>query len=264
MPRDRLLARSQRSAVRVSVTVLALALGLTLAGSQATASTSTLAVSPSTVGNGANLTSSYSTNTVSSTNWIGIYGPGQVPGQVGSITYEYAPDPAGTVTISTTSLSGVGQYQAYYLYNNGYQQLAGPIDFTVVGEPPGAAPGIVHMFAPFGQAALDDPFAVTVDARGDVWVADTGNNRAEELAPNGLPIDVLGSGSLDQPQGIALDPEGDVWVSDTGNNRLVEFSSSGKVLSTIGGPGSGDGHFDNPDGLDRVGPRGHVRSRPGQ
>ena len=90
---------------------------------------------------------------------------------------------------------------------------------------------------------------MAVDARGDVWVADTGNNRAEELAPNGLPIDVLGSGSLDQPQGIALDPEGDVWVSDTGNNRLVEFSSSGKVLSTIGGPGSGDGHFDNPTAL---------------
>ena len=59
MPWDR-LARSQRSAVRVSVAVLALALGLTLAGSQATASTSTLAVSPSTVGNGANLTFSYS------------------------------------------------------------------------------------------------------------------------------------------------------------------------------------------------------------
>ena len=188
------LARSKRSAVRVSVAVLALALGLALAGSQATASTSTLAVSPSTVGNGANLTFSYSTpaNTASSTNWIGIYKPGQVPGQVGSITYEYAPDPSGTVTISTTSLNGVGQYQAYYLYNNGYQQLAGPMDFTVVGEPPRAAPGIVHVFAPFGQGALDDPFAVAVGHPGDVWVADTGNNRVEELAPNGLPIDVLG------------------------------------------------------------------------
>jgi hypothetical protein len=63
-----------------------LALGLTLAGPKATASTSTLTEAPATVGNGANMTFTYSTPaaTVSSTNWVGIYQPGQVPGQVGS------------------------------------------------------------------------------------------------------------------------------------------------------------------------------------
>ncbi len=240
--------RSPRNAFRLTVAALALALGLSMAGSEATASTSTLTESPSTVGNGANFTFTYSTPaaTVSSTNWVGIYQPGQVPGQVGSTTYEYAPGPSGTVTFSTSSLNGVGQYQAYYLYNNGYQQLAGPVDFTVVGEPPAAAPQIVRVLSPSGAAALDDPFAVAVDPHGDVWVADTGNNRVEELAPDGSPISVLGAGFLDQPQGVALDTEGDVWVSDTGNNRLVEYSPDGKVLTVVGGPGSGNGQFDNP------------------
>jgi hypothetical protein len=115
--------------------------------------------SPETVGN-ANITFTYSTPaaTVSSTNWAGIYQPGQVPGQVGSITYVYAPQPSGTVTISASSLDGVGQYQAYYLYKNGYQQVAGPVDFTVVGEPPAPAPRVVRVFSPEGQAGLDDPF----------------------------------------------------------------------------------------------------------
>lgn len=168
---------------------------------------------------------------------------------MGSITYVYAPQPSGTVTISTSNLDGVGQYQAYYLYNNGYQHLAGPVDFTVVGEPPAPAPGVVRVFSPAGQAGLDDPFAVAVGAQGDVWVADTGDNRVEELGPNGVPVSVLGAGSLDQPQGIALDQEGDVSISDTGNNRLVEFSAGGKVHNEVGGPGSGAGQFDNPTAL---------------
>ena len=65
------------------------------ANSLLTESASTLTESASTVGNGANITFFYSTpaDTVSSTNWVGIYEPGQVPGQVGSTAYEYAPGP---------------------------------------------------------------------------------------------------------------------------------------------------------------------------
>lgn len=72
--------------------------------------------------NGSTITFSYSTPaaTVSSSNWIGIYEPGQVPGQVGSTTFQYAPGASGTLTFSAASLNGVGNYIAFYLYNNGY------------------------------------------------------------------------------------------------------------------------------------------------
>lgn len=71
--------------------------------------------------NGGTITFSYSTpaSTVSSTNWIGIYEPGQTPGVQYSTTYQYTPGASGTVTFSTTSLVGVGPYVAYYFYNNG-------------------------------------------------------------------------------------------------------------------------------------------------
>jgi sugar lactone lactonase YvrE len=269
------------------VAVLALAAGLTLSGSQATASSptttvarpapavvdgshitfgavtaaamqslltqsaSTLTESAATVGNGANITFSYSTPaaTVSSTNWVGIYEPGQVPGQVYSTTYEYAPGPSGSVTISTSTLNGVGPYDAFYLYNNGYQQLAGPLGFTVVGEPPAPAPHLARVLSPGGNATLNDPFGVAVDNNGDVWVADTGNNRIEELTPGGAPLAVMGSGVLQQPEGVAMGSGGDVWVADTGDNRLVEFSPDGTVVSTVGEPGSGPGQFGSPTAI---------------
>jgi len=123
--------------------------------------------------------------------------------------------------------------------------------------PPAPAPDVVRVFAPAGQAALDDPFGVAVSPQGDVWVADTGNNRVEELGPNGLQMSVLGAGLLDQPQRVALDSQGDVWVSDTGNNRLVEFSPEGKVIAQVGGVGSGAGQFDDPTAL-AVSPQGNV------
>ena len=113
MPRDR-LARSQRSAVRVSVTVLALALGLTLAGSQATASTSTLAVSPSTVGNGANLRTVIRRRQHCQFDQLDRHLRARAgTRQVGSITYEYAPDPSGTVTFRRAAMAAPDGWRFY-------------------------------------------------------------------------------------------------------------------------------------------------------
>src|SRR5580658_3630299 len=105
----RLLGRG--SALSKVAAALALVGGIALAGSDATASspTSVLTASASTVANGADITFAYSTPaaTASSTNWVGIYEPGQVPGQVGSTTWQYTPGTAGTVSFTTSSLDGV-------------------------------------------------------------------------------------------------------------------------------------------------------------
>lgn len=81
---------------------------------------------------GANIVFGYQTTAsdVSSTNWIGIYSPGQTPGSIGSTTWEYTPNVGGVMTMSTSGLAA-GNYVAYYLYNDGYTVLAGPVPFTV-------------------------------------------------------------------------------------------------------------------------------------
>jgi hypothetical protein len=94
---------------------------------------STLATGTPTVTNGASVTFQYSTPaaTAGAKNWIGIYPVGVTPGSQSSITWQYAPGAAGSLTFNTSSLKGVGSYAVWYLYNDGYTALAGPTTLTV-------------------------------------------------------------------------------------------------------------------------------------
>ncbi len=102
-------------------------------GSTPPAPTNTLTTGTPSVANGANVTFQYTTpaDTVSSTNWIGIYPVGVTPGQSSSLTWQYAPNASGSLTFSTSKLSGPGTYAVWYLYNDGYTALAGPLTLTV-------------------------------------------------------------------------------------------------------------------------------------
>lgn len=231
-------------------------------GPAAAASGSTLTVSAATVANGATVTFAYSTpsSTVTSTNWIGIYEPGQKPGDVASTTWQEAPGASGTVTFSTSTLDGVGHYQAYYLYDNEYRHLAGPVAFQVVGAVPAPAPRFHEAVTGQGGSALSDPCGVALDPKGNVWVADTGNSRVEEFSSSGRPLEAFGDtgrARLNHPEGIAVDSNDDVWVADTGNNRVVEFSAEGQVLRVVGFYGDGAGQLASPSGL-VVSPSGNV------
>lgn len=91
-----------------------------------------LETATSSVTKGSNIAFSYATSAAkqSSKNWIGIYAPGQTPGQVGSITWQYTPTPTGELSFSTTNLNP-GNYVAWFLYNDGYSSLTTPVNFTV-------------------------------------------------------------------------------------------------------------------------------------
>lgn len=87
----------------------------------------------STVGAGQPLAISYQTTSAdsSSTNWIGLYPVGVTPGSQASITWLYTPGTSGSVSFAATSLPAPGTYALWYLYNNGYSVLAGPVDVTI-------------------------------------------------------------------------------------------------------------------------------------
>ena len=126
--------------------VLAGPVGFTVTGASPYAG-GTLTSTVTSVPNAQSITFSYSVPTagVTSTNWVGIYEPGQTPGAEASTTYQYAPDASGTVTFSTSSLDGVGKYVAYFFYDNGYQIIAGPVSFSVT--PGTLAPAPVYQRA---------------------------------------------------------------------------------------------------------------------
>ena len=86
---------------------------------------------------------------------------------------------------------------------------------------------------------LDQPRAVAVDAQGNVYVANTGNNRIEVFGPDGKPLRSIGSfgsgdGQLNEPRGVAVDAQGNVYVADTWNARIAKFDPSGKFLKSWG------------------------------
>jgi len=74
---------------------------------------------------------------------------------------------------------------------------------------------------------------VAMDANGDVFIADTDNNRVVEVPAHGGAQVTLGDG-LAEPHGLAVDGAGDVFIADTGNSRVVEVPANGGAQITLG------------------------------
>ena len=105
-----------------------------------------------------------------------------------------------------------------------------------------------------GSGELNHPEAVAVDNAGDMYVADTYNNRIVELSPSGAVLAQWGSrgmadGRFHSPTGVALDAAGNVYVVDSENNRVEVFDPSGHFLQKWGERGIGPGEFSQPTAI---------------
>jgi sugar lactone lactonase YvrE len=107
------------------------------------------------------------------------------------------------------------------------------------------------------NATLNHPSGVAVDARGDVYIADGGNQRVRKVSA-GIITTVAGNGSfgysgdggpataaqLASPQGVAVDADANLYIADELNARIRKVSGDGSI-TTVAGDGSagysGDG-----------------------
>jgi uncharacterized protein (TIGR03437 family) len=106
-------------------------------------------------------------------------------------------------------------------------------------------------------AQLSQPEGVAVDSAGNLYIADTGNNRMLKMTPGGTVSTVAGNGAygysgdggpatsaeLDVPSGVAVDSAGNLYIADAQNHRIRKVAS-GKIWTVAGNglPGySGDG-----------------------
>ena len=89
---------------------------------------------------------------------------------------------------------------------------------------------------------------------GNVYVADSGNDRVQKFTSTGAFITKWGSsgagnGAFQSPCGVAADSAGGVYVADSGNDNLQKFTSAGGFITTWGGSGSAAGQFSDPCGV---------------
>ncbi|MGH7441957.1 MAG: hypothetical protein ACREKE_04705, partial [bacterium] len=92
-----------------------------------------------------------------------------------------------------------------------------------------------------------------VDAAGNLYIADTANNRIRKVSTNGIITTVAGVGgfttfsgdggpatsaTLGFPLGVAVDAAGNLYIADTGNGRIRKVNTAG-TISTVAGNGNG-------------------------
>jgi sugar lactone lactonase YvrE len=121
-------------------------------------------------------------------------------------------------------------------------------------------------------ARFSQPSGVAVDALGNVYVADTGNNTIRRVSSAGNVITIAGGAGLagyvndavptlarfNSPSSVAVDPVGNVYVADSLNNAIRRVGAFGVVTtfagSAVGTPGFANGTgvaagFNRPGGI---------------
>jgi sugar lactone lactonase YvrE len=104
---------------------------------------------------------------------------------------------------------------------------------------------------PASSSVLDYPNGLVFDGSGNLYIADSGNNRIRMINLSGIISTVAGStisgyagdglaatsAELNFPTGIAVDGSGNIYIADTVNNR-IRFVNTGGIISTIAGNGT--------------------------
>jgi tripartite motif-containing protein 71 len=113
-----------------------------------------------------------------------------------------------------------------------------------------------------GPGQFSEPTDVTVDAKGNLYVADSFNSRIQRISPSGQVM-VWGKfgfarGQYALPEGLAIGPNGLLYVADTHNGRIqVLASTTGKVKTMWGKYATVPTVLGQPGGL-AVDPNGNV------
>jgi DNA-binding beta-propeller fold protein YncE len=114
----------------------------------------------------------------------------------------------------------------------------------------------IFWFCGFSPSAtcFNYPEGIAVDSSGNVFVADTENNRIEKTGSTGGFIRTWGSigtgnEQFNKPYGVAVDKSDNVFVADTENNRIQEFTNTGKFIRAWGSSGTANGQYNRPSGI---------------
>jgi uncharacterized protein (TIGR03437 family) len=100
---------------------------------------------------------------------------------------------------------------------------------TVAGN---GTPGFTGDGGAATAALLNGPRSVVLDAAGNLYIADSGNNAIRKVDTSGI-IATIATG-LSDPRAIAVDAAGAVFIADTGHNQIAKVLPGGTVVAIAG------------------------------
>jgi uncharacterized protein (TIGR03437 family) len=189
-----------------------------------------------------------------------ITSSGNITTVAGNGIYSDSGDGGAAINAQLNGPKGVAVDAAGNLYiadagNNSVREVSRSGVITTIAG--GSAAGSAGDGGPAAKAQLNGPRGLALDSSGNLYIADTGNNRVREITTDGNISTVAGngtagysgdggppaSGELSQPYGVAVDTGGNLYIADSGNSRVRKVS--GGILTTVAGNGatdySGDG-----------------------
>jgi len=188
------------------------------------------------------------------------------PNGVLNEVYSGPPAPAGS-----PALPGFSSISALQMAGSGSIYVSDWIGETVYAVTPGTPPvarriagsGVFNPFTanfsgdggPALAAQFNYPWGVAVDGAGNVYIADSRNNRIRQVDTNGTITTIAGTGApciascggfsgdggpanqaqLNNPMGMIITPAGDLYFADSYNDRIRKISPAGAngIISTV-------------------------------
>jgi uncharacterized protein (TIGR03437 family) len=104
------------------------------------------------------------------------------------------------------------------------------------------------------NAQLNAPEGIAFDPNGNIYIADSRNNRIRQVSPLGIIITFAGDGTISPgggpgaygdggpatsaqlhlPMGVAVDTNFNVYIADTGDNTIREVTADGNIATIAG------------------------------
>jgi len=115
---------------------------------------------------------------------------------------------------------------------------------------------------PATDAELKKPRGLYVDTSGNIYIADTDNQRIRKIdVGTGIIITIAGMGvrgfsgdglpatdaKLNKPHAVYMDTSGNIYIADTDNHRVRKIDVDTEIITTIAGTGTG-GYSEDEDG----------------